>query len=98
MYLAIASQLSDPFISPIRAKTLRNLPPALVIAYGGDDPLRVEDEEYANRLRQDGVAAKVSLYPNAIHGFFLMAGDLDAGKKCIDEAANALINAFGHTS
>jgi hypothetical protein len=29
-----------------------------------------------------------------IHGFFLMAGDLDAGKKCIDETASALRSAF----
>jgi hypothetical protein len=29
-----------------------------------------------------------------IHGFFLMAGDLEAGKKCIDEIARALRNAF----
>ena len=97
-YLPITGQLSDPFVSPIRADNLRNLPPALVIAYGGDDPLRVEGEEYARRLRQDGVAAKVSLYPNAVHGFFLMAGDLDAGKRCIDEAASALRNTFSPAS
>jgi len=29
-----------------------------------------------------------------IHGFFLMAGDLDAGKKCIDEMSSTLRNAF----
>jgi hypothetical protein len=29
-----------------------------------------------------------------IHGFFLMTGNLDAGKKCIDEAAGALRTAF----
>jgi acetyl esterase len=97
-YLSITGQLSDPFVSPIRAANLSNLPPALVIAYGGDDPLRVEGEQYADRLRQDGVEATVSLYPNAIHGFFLMAGDLDAGKKCINEGASALRNAFGRTS
>jgi acetyl esterase len=97
-YLPITGQLSDPFVSPIRADNLRNLPSALVIAYGGDDPLRVEGEEYARRLTQDGVAAKVSLYPNAVHGFFLMAGDLDAGKRCIDEAASALRNTFSHMS
>jgi acetyl esterase len=98
VYLPVTGQLSDPFISPIRADNLKNLPPALLIVYGGDDPLRVEDEEYAHRLTQDGVTAKVSLYPNAIHGFFLMAGDLDAGKKCVDEVASALKTTFSGTS
>jgi acetyl esterase len=51
-------QLSDPFVSPMHAANLRNLPPALVIAYGGDDPLWVEGEQYASRLRQDGVEAR----------------------------------------
>jgi acetyl esterase len=98
VYLPITGQLSDPFISPIRADNLKNLPPALLIVYGGDDPLRVEDEDYAHRLTQDGVTAKVSLYPHAIHGFFLMAGELDAGKKCIDESASALKGAFNGTA
>ena len=97
-YLPIASQLSDPFIAPIRAQTLTNLPPALVIAYGGDDPLRAEGEEYVRRLTHDGVAATISLYPSAIHGFFLMAGDLAAGKKCIDEVATTVRNALNGTS
>jgi acetyl esterase/lipase len=93
-YLPITARLSDPYVSPIRAHTLSNLPPALVIAYGGEDPMRAESEDYARRLTQDGVAAKISLYPSAIHGFFLMAGDLAAGRKCIDEVAMTLRNAF----
>jgi acetyl esterase len=97
-YLPITANLSDPFIAPIHAKDLRNLPPALLITYEGDNPMRAEGEEYARRLTQDGVAARVSLYPNAIHGFFLMAGDLAAGKKCIDEVATTVRNAFNSKS
>lgn len=96
-YLPIAVPLSDPFIAPIRAQTLTNLPSALVIAYGEDDPMRAEAEDYVRRLTHDGVAATISLYPSAIHGFFLMAGDLAAGKKCIDEVATTLRNAFSGT-
>jgi hypothetical protein len=29
-----------------------------------------------------------------IHGFFLMAGELDGAKKCTDETASALMVAF----
>jgi acetyl esterase/lipase len=64
------------------------------MTYSGHDPMRIEGEEYVRRLTEDGVVAKVSLYPEAIHGFFLVAGELDAGKKCIDETAMALRSAF----
>jgi acetyl esterase len=97
-YLPITASLGDPYISPLRADNVSNLPPALVIVYGGDDPTRSEGEDYAHRLIHDGVAARISVYPQAIHGFFLMAGDLDAGKKCIDETARALKNAFAGSS
>jgi len=93
-YLPVTARLSDPYVSPLRAHTLSNLPPALVIAYGSEDPMRAEAEDYVRRLTQDGVTAKISLYPSAIHGFFLMAGDLTAGRKCIDEVATTLRNAF----
>ena len=93
-YLPITADLRDPFIAPVHAKDLRNLPPALFITYEGDNPMRIESEEYVNRLRQDGVAVKLSVYPNVVHGFFLMAGDLAEGKNCIDEVASTLRNAF----
>jgi len=93
MYLPPTGNLRDPLVSPIFAENLKNLPPALVVI-DEDDPMRDEGEEYAGRLKQDAVLVKVSRYPTMIHGFFLMAGDLDAGKKCIDETANALSSAF----
>src|SRR5260370_24052423 len=96
-YLPITANLGDSFISPIRPQNFNNLPPALLMTYGGHDPMRIEGEEYIRRLNEDGVVAKVSLYPQAIHGFFLMAGELDAGKKCIDEVATTLRNAFNST-
>jgi acetyl esterase len=72
---------------------LRDLPPALIIT-DEDDPMRDEAEKYAGHLTKDGVQAKVSRYPMMIHGFFLMAGYLNDGKKCIDETAKALRDAF----
>jgi acetyl esterase len=96
VYLPVTADLKNPFVSPLFAENLRDLPPALVIT-DQDDPMRDEGEEYARRLRKDGVRTRVSRYPNMIHGFFLMAGDLDAGKKCIAEAGSALENAFSGT-
>ena len=97
-YLPIVTNLRDPFIAPVHAKDLKNLPPALLMTYEGDNPLRIETDEYVDRLRRDGVVVKVSVYSNALHGFFLMAGDLDAGKKCIDELAMTLKKAFNGTA
>jgi acetyl esterase len=93
-HLPTAPSHVDPLISPVHAQNLRNLPSALSMTYSGHDPMRIEGEEYVRRLTEDGVVAKVSLYPEAIHGFFLVAGELDAGKKCIDETAMALRSAF----
>ena len=98
VYLPVTGRLRDPFVSPLFAENLRNLPPALIVTYEDDAPMRAEAEEYADRLKKDNVMAKVSLYPKMIHGFFLMAGYLDGGKKCIDEIASTLRNAFGRTS
>ena len=93
-YLPVAADLRDPFLAPVHAKDLKNLPPALLITYEGDNPMRIETDEYVDRLRRDGVFVKVSVYSNVLHGFFLMAGDLDAGKKCIEEIAITLKKAF----
>lgn len=93
VYLPVAGNLRDPLVAPLLAENLKNLPPALIITYEGT-AMRDEGQDYANRLVQDGVAVKVSTYSEVIHGFFLMAGDLDAGKKCIDETASALRTAF----
>src|SRR5690349_21830480 len=63
------------------------------------DPMHIENEENVSHLRQDGIAVKVSAYPNVLHnGFFLMAGNLAAGEKCIGEVATTLRNTFNSTS
>jgi acetyl esterase len=92
-YIPYTNKLQDPDISPIDAKTLSNLPPAFLIT-DEDDPGRDEADAYARRLVEDGVQVKVSSYPNMIHGFFLMAGELDASKRCIEEISEALRSAF----
>jgi acetyl esterase len=97
-YLPIVVDLRDPYLAPIHAKDLKNLPSALFITYEGDNPMRSEGEDYVKRLTEDGVEVKFSVYPSAIHGFFLMAGELAAGKRCIEEVSTSLKNAFNATS
>jgi acetyl esterase len=96
-YVPLTKDLADPYISPVSAKSLKNLPPAFLVT-DQDDPARDEGDAYARRLAEDGVRVKVSKYPKMIHNFFLMAGELDAGKKAIEEIAGALRSAFESTS
>ncbi|HTQ61016.1 MAG TPA: alpha/beta hydrolase [Candidatus Solibacter sp.] len=95
-YLPVTGNLRDPHVAPLHAENLKHLPKALVISYE-DNPMHDEGDEYATRLRQDGVVTRVSFYPDTIHGFFLMAGELDAGRKCVGEIASALRDAFKST-
>jgi acetyl esterase len=93
LYVPSTKSLHDPYLSPIYAEGFKNLPPALILT-DEDDPTRDEAEQYANRLTEAGVPTTVFRYPNMIHGFFLMAGQLDAGKKSIDQVAAALKQTF----
>ncbi|MCX4618309.1 alpha/beta hydrolase [Streptomyces albogriseolus] len=67
-YLDSGADPADPLVSPIKRTDLSGLPPALVVT-AEHDPLRDEGELYGERLRAAGVAATVSRYPGAGHGF-----------------------------
>lgn len=61
--------------APLLAGDLGGLPPAS-IAVAGFDPLRDEGLAYGRRLEQGGVGAHVREWPDVIHGFLWMAGEL----------------------
>jgi acetyl esterase len=67
-YLDSGADPADPLVSPIRRKDLTGLPPALVVT-AEHDPMRDEGELYGRRLQEAGVAATVSRYEGAGHGF-----------------------------
>jgi acetyl esterase len=58
----------DPFVAPLRAESLADLPPAIVVL-GGCDPLRDEGRLYARRLAADGVAVEEICCAGQPHGF-----------------------------
>jgi acetyl esterase len=67
-YAPDIAQRKDWRASPMFAKSLKDLPPALVLL-AGFDPLCAEGEAYAARLAQEGVATTVRRYPGQMHGF-----------------------------
>jgi acetyl esterase len=70
-YLNGAADVHDWRASPARARTLTGLPPAYVLTVGAD-PLRDEGDEYAQRLKEAGVAVTHRTFPGQFHGFFTM--------------------------
>ena len=58
----------DPFAAPLRAESLADLPPAIVVL-GGCDPLRDEGRLYAARLREAGVVVEEVCFAGQPHGF-----------------------------
>ncbi len=92
VYVPVNVSPATPYIAPVNGN-LRGLPPAFMIV-GLNDPARDEDERYASGLKSAGVPVEIVPFDNMVHGFFLMAGKVDAGKQAIDDTAAALKKAF----
>jgi len=81
-------------LDPLRASTLRGLPPAL-IPTAEFDPLRDEGEAYSLRLRPAGVPVTGTRYDGAIHGFVSRSNVAEIGARGGEQVASSLRVAFG---
>ncbi|HZR85412.1 MAG TPA: alpha/beta hydrolase [Bradyrhizobium sp.] len=79
--------------SPLRAQHHAGLPPAYVLTAGAD-PLRDEGAEYAERLKDAGVAVTYRHFPGQFHGFFTMGKFLEQSNVAISEIG-AWLRALG---
>lgn len=85
-YLPDASQRNQPDASPLHAASLEGLPPALVLL-AEHDVLYDEGKDYAERLRQAGVAVELHEHAGQMHGFFtilMLAGSSAAHEQVYD--------------
>jgi acetyl esterase/lipase len=92
-YVPDRGERTHPYASPLRAESLADLPPALVMT-AGYDPLRDEGAAYAERLRADGVVVEHARYDGMIHGFVQLVQFFDESRRAVDRAAAALRNAL----
>lgn len=81
----------NPYISPLRAQSLSNLPPALLIV-ADYDVLRDEALAYGWRFQKEGVPLNLKKY-GSIHGF-MGFDSIDLGKQAIEEIGDSLKKAL----
>ena len=94
LYVPAKAQRSDWRASPLLAKSLKGLPPTLVLT-AGFDPLCAEGEAYAKRLAADGVKVTEKSYPGQMHGFLSNGKLLPKANDAIVDITAALKSAWG---
>ncbi|TSE01145.1 alpha/beta hydrolase [Skermania sp. ID1734] len=80
---------ADHYTAPMRAASLRGLPPTLVLT-AEVDPLRDDAEAFAERLRRHGVSVTAIRYSGVFHGFFTELGIIHKAETAIDDVARHL--------
>jgi acetyl esterase len=70
-YAGHVTDTMDPRLAPLQAKSLTELPPAVIVT-AEFDPLRDQGAAYADALRAAGGQAELVEGPGMIHGFFDM--------------------------
>jgi acetyl esterase len=85
--------VNDPWLSPLLADSLADLPPALIIT-AEHDPLRDEGRRYAERLRAAGTPARYTDYAGMVHGFMSYPGLASGARQALAEICQDLVAAL----
>lgn len=71
LYIGKQEDLKSPYVAPVLAEDLTNMPETLVLS-AEFDPLRDEGEDYAKRLKEAGNKATCYRIAGAFHGYFAL--------------------------
>jgi acetyl esterase len=77
--LSVPSILDPRSVSPVKFENLAGLPPTLVVT-AALDPVADHGRRYVERLREDGVDARLTCYPRATHSFLSTPGLVPAAR------------------
>jgi len=83
----------NPYALPMKAASLKGLPPATIVA-AEIDPLLSEGKAYADKLQKDGVSVSYKEYSGVTHEFFGMGAVVPKAREAEQFAADALKKAF----
>ena len=84
---------ANPYALPLKATSLKGLPPATIIT-AEIDPLLSEGQAYADRLKKDGVVVSYKEYKGVTHEFFGMGAVVAKARDAEQFAADALTKAY----
>jgi len=88
-YLRETADRVNPEVSPLRAKSLKGLPPAFVLT-AHSDVIRDEGEDFAKALHEAGVPVKCVRFRAMNHGFIRMGGVYPQSDHALTVLASAL--------
>lgn len=88
-YLSNTADKSHPFVSPLHADNLFDLPPAYIMI-AEYDVLRDEGLLFAERLKAAAIDVTVAHYYDVNHGFMSWVGLLDRADEALDAACDWL--------
>jgi len=88
-YLSDPQDANHPYVSPLKAEDLSNLPPALILVAEQDD-LRIAGEQYGQRLQAANVPAQIYCQKRINH----LAGDGARASSKAEESLNVAVSAI----
>jgi acetyl esterase len=88
-YLSKVEDQEDPYAVPVKAKSLRGVAPAILIA-AEFDPLTDDVKNYYQKLINDSVPAIYKEFAGQIHGFFNLSGVTDDAESLYSEIAKEI--------
>src|SRR3569833_1141953 len=92
-YIGPGDNPTDPRLSPLRARTVAGLAPAIIVT-AGFDPLVDQGEQDARKLRAVKVAAVYRCYARLPHGFAAFVGVVPAAAVAVCEIGGLLREGF----